>query len=121
MSGLTIADFWNMTLKEINFYIKVMGDKRKRDAEEQKIDLYNQASLIASFVSLALSGKKLPSFSEVFPNTEVGAVDAAKYEEQRKAIQKDAWLAWADVQNQFWNKRHSKGSEISNGDTATSS
>lgn len=123
MSGLTIEQFWQMTLKEINLYVKVMGDKRKRDLEDKRAEMYNQATLIASFVSCALGGKKIPPYREVFPDSTISKEDEERFEKQRQAIQRDAWLAWADTQNQFWKRRHQslEGSEEINGDTATTS
>lgn len=53
-----------MTIGEVIDYIN--GYNQKEKMEQRK--LYSLADLISSFVWTRYSGKKIPSFEEVFPN-----------------------------------------------------
>jgi hypothetical protein len=60
---ISFDDFWNMTFKEINIYLKVIQEK-----EKSKYELaYLEASLIANFVGNLFGGKPIPSLYKVFP------------------------------------------------------
>ena len=112
MCGLSFEEFWGLTLKELNIYLKAMGNKRKRDAEDNRIRDYNLASMVARFTSLAISGKTIPSYAEVFPDTEAAKKQEEEVRKQQMAILTDQWKGWAEAQNRLRAERlRRQGSE----------
>ena len=61
--GISIFDYWNMTIKEINQFIKSIQQREKQIRQ----NIYLQASLQANFVGYILNGEKVPPIQEVFP------------------------------------------------------
>ena len=61
--GLSLFDFWNMTLKELLQYLNAVQEREKHKRQEQ----YLQASLTASFIGCVWGNKPIPPIHQVFP------------------------------------------------------
>lgn len=73
-----------MTLKEILYYIEAYNTKREVELKQSAIDSYNLASLFSSFIGCALSGKKIPSLSDCYPDF------------FPKQENEDIWMLWKE-------------------------
>lgn len=94
--GLTVFDFWNMTIKEINQFIKSIQQREKQIRQ----NIYLQASLQANFVGCILNGKQIPPIQNVFPETfKVAEQDKKKQEELQLALYKEQMIDWANAHN----------------------
>lgn len=62
--GLSHAQFWNLTIGEMEDIIKAENKKYKTKLEDE----YRQSAMIASFVNKALAGKQFPKISELYPS-----------------------------------------------------
>lgn len=106
--GISIFDYWNMTIKEINQFIK-----STQLIEKQKIqEIYLQASLQANFVGYILNGEKVPPIQEVFPEIyqEEIELDRKKREENEIILFEHQMMAWAKAHNE-WRAKHKKDGE----------
>lgn len=75
-----------MTLAEITIVLNNYKEEEEKKAKEIAIVNYNQATLIADFVSLRLNGKPLPSYHEVFPDAKPPVDEQAQKEQDYKAM-----------------------------------
>lgn len=106
-AGLTIFEFWDLTLAEITIVLNNYKEEEEKKAKEIAIVNYNQATLIADFVSLRLNGKPLPSYHEVFPDAKPPVDEQAQKEQDYKAmmLQKEQWLFYAKEHNKRRRKK----------------
>ena len=107
--GISIFDYWNMTIKEINQFIK-----STQLIEKQKIqEIYLQASLQANFVGYILNGEKIPPIQDVFPEIyqEEIELDRKKREENEAILFGYQMMAWAKAHNEQWRAKHKKDGE----------
>lgn len=74
--------------------------------------MYNSAALIARFVGITISGGSIPSFVEVFPDSDQATAQQEERKKMEQAIQRDAWISWAEAQNR-------KGVKKQDGHSAT--
>lgn len=100
-AGVSILDYWDLTLAEI---IAVLTNYRKMEekrANETAMINYNQAVLIADFVGLRLNGKPLPSYQEIYPKAQTEEDSQAQKDRDYKAmmLQKEQWLFYAKRHN----------------------
>ena len=66
--GISEFDFWNMTLREIENYIKSRLRVRKMEAQEKATYDYIQATLIIKGVGIALGSKdEFPTVEQTYP------------------------------------------------------
>lgn len=93
-AGLSISDFWNSTLDEIECYIKAYNEKVKSDITLS----YLTAKQTAQFIGLSLNGKEIPSLYESYPSL-FTAEAAAEVEAIQLEIMKEQMLAFADGRN----------------------
>ncbi len=75
--------------------------------------MYNSAAMIARFVGLTISGESLPGYVDLFPDSDQAKDLEEERRKQEMAIQRDAWISWAEAQNR-------KGVRKQDGNTATS-
>ena len=61
--GVTFDDFWNMTIKEMNIFIRAVQEREK----VKYSTTYLQASLTANFVGCIINGKEIPPIHKIFP------------------------------------------------------
>lgn len=85
-AGVNILDYWNLTLKEITAILNNYKEVEETRAKEQTIIMYNQAHMIADFVSLRLNGKSIPSYEELFPQQQTEETSEAQKERDYKAM-----------------------------------
>ena len=95
--GLTFDDFWNMTIKEINIFIKAIQE-RERDKYS---NTYLQASLTANFVGFIINGKQIPPIHSVFPELyeDEARIAQAKQDYLAQMLYKEQMLDWAMAVN----------------------
>lgn len=62
--GMSIKEYWELTLGEINTYIEANVEKDKDSLARD----YNLSTMIASFVNCAIGGHEIPNMFEVFPS-----------------------------------------------------
>lgn len=96
--GLTVFDFWNMTLKEITLFIQ--GIQKQENMKRQ--DYYLQASLIANFIGFVINGKPIPPIHQVFPELyQEEQIKQEKEEREYKAMMlyKEQMLDYANALN----------------------
>ena len=107
--GLTVFDFWNMTIKEINQFIKSIQQREKQIRQ----NIYLQASLQANFVGFILNGKQIPPIQEIFPEIyqEEIELDRKKREENEAILFEYQMMAWAKAHNEQWRAKHKKDGE----------
>lgn len=86
--GISIKDFWDYSLGEINIIITAYVDNQKSHIEEIQQTMYTISALTASFVSRALGGKEIPSYDDIFNQSPDNQVIA--YREKMKAFFKNA-------------------------------
>lgn len=75
-----------MTLAEITIVLNNYKEEEEKKAKEIAMVNYNQATLIADFISLRLNGKPLPSYHEVFPDAKPPVDEQAQKEQDYKAM-----------------------------------
>ena len=104
---MTIPQFWDSTLGEINLMIKVYADIRKEKHKENLITQYNTAYSIAMFTVGLLNGKQIPSIYQLFPND---FKEEATIEQDliAMALYKEQMLDYAMAHNK---RRHAKEGE----------
>ena len=95
--GVSFDDFWNMTIKEMNIYLKVVQEKEKAKYELA----YIQASMVANFVGTMLSGKPIPPIHKVFPEFYIDENKKAQEEHEMRAamLYKEQMLDWMSAVN----------------------
>ena len=95
--GLTVFDFWNMTIKEINQFIKSIQQREKQIRQ----NIYLQASLQANFVGYILNGKQIPPIQNVFPEMYQDLIeqDQKRQQELALALYKEQMIDWAKAHN----------------------
>ena len=107
--GISIFDYWNMTIKEINQFIKSI-----QLIEKQKIqEIYLQASLQANFVGYILNGKQIPPIQNVFPEMyqELIEQDQKRQQELALALYKEQMIDWANAVNKTQRAKQKKDGE----------
>ena len=107
--GISIFDYWNMTIKEINQFIKSI-----QLIEKQKIqEIYLQASLQANFVGYILNGEKVPPIQEVFPEIYQDLIeqDQKRQQELALALYKEQMIDWANAVNKKQRAKQKKDGE----------
>ena len=107
--GISIFDYWNMTIKEINQFIKSI-----QLIEKQKIqEIYLQASLQANFVGYILNGKQIPPIQNVFPEMyqELIEQDQKRQQELALALYKEQMIDWANAVNKKQRAKQKKDGE----------
>lgn len=107
--GLTVFDYWDMTLKEINAFIKAVQEKEKMN----RLNAYLQASMTANFVGDILSGKPIPPIQNVFPELFDDLLKKQQEEQDYKAMMlyKEQMLDYAKAVNQR-NKANKDGENV---------
>lgn len=92
--GISVFDFWNMTLKEILEFIKAVQEREKVERQKQ----YLQASLTANFVGCIISGKPIPSIYKVFPEIyqQENQMEQEKLDYQAMMLYKEQMLDYAN-------------------------
>lgn len=95
--GLTVFEFWEMTLKEIILFIKSIQEKEKI----KKRDMYLQASLNANFIGFVINGKQIPPIYDVFPESFADFAQAEREEQEMKAMMlyKEQMIDFANAVN----------------------
>ena len=95
--GLSVFDFWNMTLKEILAYLKAVQEQEKTKRQ----DLYLQASLTANFVGSIINGKPIPPIHQVFPELyqELAQKERAEQDYKAMMLYKEQMLDFANYHN----------------------
>lgn len=82
---LTESDFWDMTLREIENYIKSRLRVRKIKAQEQATYDYIQATLIIKGVGIALGSKEeFPTVEQAYPGIFEDIIEQKQDELQQK-------------------------------------
>lgn len=66
--GISVFEFWDLTISEINLIIKTFQKQEEDKAKEILSTNYNQACLISMFVLNGMNGKPNPSIQELYPN-----------------------------------------------------
>lgn len=99
--GLSVFDFWKMTLGEIQMYIEEKG-------KEVLINNYNLANLISIFVGNALNGKQNPSLETLYPQIFHPVEDEDRTVAQNNFI-KDQWKTFAEHHNKKRRKKEGDG------------
>lgn len=84
---MSVFTFWDMTLKEINTFIKAIQEKEKKN----RTQTYLLASLTANFVGCVMNGKQIPPIHQVFPE-----VYQELAEEERKAQEYRAMMLYKE-------------------------
>lgn len=88
--GITEADFWEMTIGEIDRLAKSKARVRKVEAQEKATFDYIQAQLIIKGVGMVLGSKeKFPEITAVYPTV----FDDLIQEQQATMMQKKAELS----------------------------
>lgn len=107
--GLTVFDFWNMTIKEINQFIKSIQQREKQNRQ----NIYLQASLQANFVGYILNGKQIPPIQNVFPEMyqELIEQDQKRQQELALALYKEQMIDWANAVNKKQRAKQKKDGE----------
>lgn len=88
--GMGFEEFMDMTIKEINIFIKAIQEREK----QKYSNTYLQASLTANFIGCVINGKEIPPIHKVFP-------EFFENEEQRERdrlaqmLYKEQMLDWA--------------------------
>lgn len=95
--GVNFFDFWNMTVGEIRKCIDAYGANKEQELKSKKVEIYNSAALIASFVGRMLNSKHFPSYDEVF--AESTNVESKEDEQKRIALLKERMLDFANEVN----------------------
>jgi len=100
-AGLSIFEFWDLTLAELTIVLNNYKDEQEQKAKEKAIITYNQAVMIADFVSLRLNGKPLPSYSELFPDAKAPVDEKAQKEQdyKRMMLLKEQMMFFAKTHN----------------------
>lgn len=86
-----------MTVGEIRKCIDAYGANKEQELKSKKVELYNSAALIASFVGRMLNSKHFPSYDEVF--AESTTVESKDEEQKRIALLKERMLDFANEVN----------------------
>lgn len=83
--GISENDFWNMTLREIENYLKSRARVRKIEAQERASYDYIQATLIIKGVGIALGSKQeFPTIEQAYPGIFEDVVEQKQNEVQQK-------------------------------------
>lgn len=83
--GITEADFWSMTLREIDNYIKSRLRVRKVENQEKAVYDYIHATLIIKGVGIALGSKEeFPGVEQAYPGVFEDMADKRQDELQQK-------------------------------------
>ena len=95
--GLTFDDFWNMTIKEINIFIRAVQEREK----VKYSTTYLQSSLTANFVGCVINGKEIPPIHQIFPELfkDEERIAQEKQEQLRQMLYKEQMLDWAMAVN----------------------
>jgi hypothetical protein len=110
-AGISEADFWSMTLAEIERAIASKQRLLKMQAKERATFDYILAALIANGVGSALGGGEgLPDIREVYPTLFVDEIEEAKQEKQKKIDELSAlrFRQYANFHNEKINKEVAK-------------
>lgn len=110
-AGLTVFEFWDLTLGEITIVLNNYKEEEEKRARETAIVSYNQATMIADFVSLRLNGKPLPSYEKLFPSAKP-QIDEKTQKEQdykRMMLLKEQMMFFAEKHNK--NRRKKSGGD----------
>ena len=110
-AGISEADFWSMTLAEIERAIASKQRLLKMQAKERATFDYILAALIANGVGSALGGGEgLPDITEVYPTLFVDEIEEAKQEKQKKIDELSAlrFRQYANFHNEKINKEVAK-------------
>ena len=67
-TGLSVNEFWGMTIGELYMHFEAHRESEERRAKELLISNYNLAQVISTMVLRGLNGKQPPSISEFYPN-----------------------------------------------------
>lgn len=107
--GLTVFDYWNMTLYEINQFIKAMRQKEIQVRE----NMYMQAQMQANFVGYILNGKQIPPIQNVFPEMYQDLIeqDQKRQQELALALYKEQMIDWANAVNKKQRAKQKKDGE----------
>lgn len=83
--GISEFDFWNMTLREIENYVKSKQRVRRLENQEKATYDYIQATLIIKGVGLVLGSKEeFPSVEQAYPGVFEDLVEKKQEELQIK-------------------------------------
>lgn len=97
--GISINDFWDLTIAEIKLIVKVENQKTENRTKEEARKIYSLASLIgvafASNNPLCNGKVKYPKIYEVFPSL----FEAEKPQQQDWRIAKERLLNFANAHN----------------------
>lgn len=96
--GVSIFDYWDMTLKEINILIECYIETQ----EDKRVQNYNLAYMVAVFVNSSLSGKPIPDYYEMFPAKQQKQKEDA--EQKAMALYRDQFMMFAEQHNKKYHK-----------------
>ena len=88
--GISIFDFYQMTIAEVQVVINAYFEKQKRELQQQASMVYAEASLTAMFVSRLISDKaKILTLYQAFPDLfkeEIKGEENARQKREKEAL-----------------------------------
>lgn len=67
-AGVSIKEYWHLTIAEIKLVLNNYKELEEQRAKELAATIYNQATMTASFIGAMMSGKSIPSISDLYPS-----------------------------------------------------
>ncbi len=65
-NGISITDYWDLTLGEIKAVIKASQKNKEDQVNASLLLAYHQAKMITHFIGLSFNGKDIPAFSDLY-------------------------------------------------------
>lgn len=95
--GISISEYWDLTLGEILTYIEIYNAKEKDKAKELLATNYNLSYNIAVMMASVLGGSEFPSLEDLYP-------EQFPPQQTNWQFMKDQMLAWAEEANRWRHK-----------------
>lgn len=99
-ANISLFDFWNMTIKEVQMVSEAFIDNKRNEDRILKSTIYNQSYLTAMFVGQILGGKKPSSIEDIFPDLAVEDVQGKSQAEIEASIIRDKFMDFARKANE---------------------
>lgn len=106
--GISVYEYWELTLGEINQILNGAQKKAEREAQEKIMLNYMLANDISIFVNLRLNGKPVPEFYELYPQYRQAETDV-EVEDKSWMIYKEQFIDFSEYHNK---RRRDKEGEI---------